>query len=120
MTGRLGEELARVLHRNRRAFRYTQVDLGQRIGVSGSYISSIEAGKASPRFSELEDLATHFRTTALDLLLTAARADEDYIPATETPAADLDTLAADLAPEHKELAREFILFLRERDRVDSE
>ena len=88
--------------------------------MSGSYISSLESGKASPRLAELEDLATHFRTTALELLAEAAEPDAGYIPATEQPPAkdDLDGIAEALSPEHRELAREFLLFLRERDRVD--
>ena len=33
---KLGEEIAKVLFRKRRGFRFTQADLGTRIGVSGS------------------------------------------------------------------------------------
>jgi transcriptional regulator with XRE-family HTH domain len=116
--GLLTEELAKVLLRKRRSYRFTQSDLGQRIGVSGSYISSLETAKASPRISELEDMAAHFRTTALALILDASNAGEGYIPATEARPDGLDAIVADLQPDSQRLAREFILFLRERERVD--
>jgi transcriptional regulator with XRE-family HTH domain len=118
--GVLGDELAKVLLHKRRAFRFTQQDLGQRIGVSGSYISSLETGKASPRVGELEDLAVHFRTTAMEMLREADSAEERFIAARrpEEPKLGLDAIAADLSPEHRSLAREFIVFLRERERVD--
>jgi len=116
--GSLGEELAKVLHRKRRAFRFTQADLGTRIGVSGSYISSLESGKASPRLAELEALAVHWRTTALELIMDAARADERFVAALREgePRLGLDALAEDLPPERRALAREFVIFLRERAR----
>lgn len=117
--GLLSDELAKILFRKRRSFRFTQNDLGGRIGVSGSYISTLESGKASPRLSELEGLATHFRTTAVELVLEAARASESFVPASAPVAPDgLDAIAADLSPSHRQLAREFLLFLRERERVD--
>lgn len=118
--GVLGEELAKVLLRKRRSFRFTQHDLGHRIGVSGSYISSLETAKASPRVSELEDLAIHFRTTAMEMLREADTAEERFIAARrpDEPKLGLDAIAADLSPEQRSLAREFIVFLRERERVD--
>ncbi len=117
--GILNDEIAKVIHRKRRAFRFTQSDLGQRIGVSGSYISSLESGKSSPRIAELEDLATHFRTTASEMIDEAMSAGERFVPIVETPGAEgLDAIAADLGLEHRRLAREFLLFLRERERVD--
>jgi transcriptional regulator with XRE-family HTH domain len=118
--GVLGDELAKVLLRKRRAFRFTQADLGERIGVSGSYISSLETGKASPRISELEDLAAHFRTTAIEMIQDAATAQERFVaaPTYEDPRFGLDAIAADLSPEHRALGREFLVFLRERARVD--
>lgn len=117
---KLGDDLAKVLFRKRRGFRFTQADLGGRIGVSGSYISSLEAGKSSPRLSELEDMAAHFRTTAFELIQEAYLAGEQFIPAIllETGGPGLDELAADLTPEQRAFAREFLLFLRERERVD--
>jgi transcriptional regulator with XRE-family HTH domain len=117
--GILSEEIAKVIHRKRRGFRFTQSDLGQRIGVSGSYISSLESGKASPRIVELEELATHFRTTAADMIEEAMSAGKRSVPITETRGAEgLDAIAADLSLEHRRVAREFLLFLRERERVD--
>ncbi len=118
--GVLHDELSNVLRRKRRAFRFTQEDLGRRIGVSGSYISTLESGKASPRVSELEDLAVHFRTTALAMIEEAGRAGESFVPAQPTPpaSAGLDVIAADLSPTGQEMGREFLLFLRERERVD--
>lgn len=113
----LGEALAKVLHRKRRAYRFTQSDVGQRIGVSGSYISSLESGKASPRVSELEDLAVHYRTTVIEMLQEAISAEESYIEALapSAPKLGLDALAADLSPEQRSMVREFLMFLRERD-----
>lgn len=116
--GVLHDELAKVLHRKRRAFRFTQSDLGSRIGMSGSYISSLESAKASPRIGELEELATHFRTTAFDMIKEAMSAGERFVPSAETTGDGLDAVAADLSLEHRLLAREFLLFLRERERVD--
>jgi transcriptional regulator with XRE-family HTH domain len=118
--GILSDEIAKVLHRKRRNFRFTQADLGERIGVSGSYISTLEAGKASPRIGELEDLAVHFRTTAFELIREANASQEGYVAMVATPDVDLglDDIAADLTPELQAFAREFLLFLRERERVD--
>jgi len=107
--GILHDELAKVIHRKRRAFRFTQADLGQRIGVSGSYISSVESAKS----------ATHFRTTAADMIREAISAGERFVPVVETTSDGLDAIAADLSLEHRRLAREFLLFLRERERVDA-
>jgi transcriptional regulator with XRE-family HTH domain len=119
--GTLGDELAKVLFRKRRAFRFTQADLGSRIGVSGSYISSLESAKASPRISELEDMAAHFRSTAIEMILEASRADQSFVAMrpTETPGLGLDALAEDLTEDQRAFAREFLLFLRERGRVDA-
>ena len=63
----------------------------------------------------------HFRTTAIELLLEATDPDAGYVAATHEPIAKdgLDGIAAELRPEHRELAREFLIFLRESDRVDA-
>jgi transcriptional regulator with XRE-family HTH domain len=118
--GILSDELAKVVFRKRRGYRFTQDDLGHRIGVSGSYISGIELGKTSPRLSELEDMAAHFRTTAMAMLQEAAQKEEGFVPAANAPRGEdtLDAIAADLSPAHRRLAREFLIFLRERERVD--
>ena len=118
--GILSDELCKVVHRKRRGYRFTQEDLGGRIGVSGSYISGIENGKTSPRVAELEDMAAHFRCTAVSMILEAAQAGEGWVPTANAPKAEdgLDAIAADLSPAHRQLAREFLIFLRERERVD--
>lgn len=118
--GILSDEICKVVHRKRRGYRFTQEDLGTRIGVSGSYISGIENGKTSPRVVELEDMAAHFRTTAVAMILEAAQAGEGWVPTAGVPPGEdtLDAIAADLSPAHRQLAREFLIFLRERERVD--
>jgi len=118
---RLGEEVARIVHRKRRAFRFTQADVGQRVGVSGSYVSSLENAKTSPRLSELEGMALLFRTTAMELLTEAQHACEGFVPiapehAPRAVQGSLDELADGLGPETRRLAREFLIFLRERER----
>ena len=42
--GILSDEICKVVHRKRRGYRFTQEDLGSRIGVSGSYISRFGRG----------------------------------------------------------------------------
>jgi transcriptional regulator with XRE-family HTH domain len=117
--GILTDELANVLKRKRHAFRFTQDDLGRKINVSGSYISTLESGKASPRVLELEELAACFRTTAMAMLEEASRAGERFVPAMETGRpGTLDAIAADLSPARRALAEDFLLFLREREKVD--
>lgn len=118
----LSAELAKVIHRKRRGFRFTQADLGGRIDVSGSYISALENGKSSPRIEELEGLATHFRTTAFEILREAHDASQQFIPATtlETGGPSLDEIAADLSPASRRMALDFLLFIREREKVDQE
>ncbi len=71
----LNERIGDVVKRKRQRDRLTQADLGARIGVSGSYISGVEAAQTSPRITELEGLGTVFRTTAFDLICEAARQD---------------------------------------------
>lgn len=119
--GILTDELAKVLKRKRHAFRFTQDDLGRKINVSGSYISTLESGKASPRVLELEELAACFRTTAMAMLEEASSAGERFVPVIEAGAGrpgTLDAIAADLSPARRALAEDFLLFLRERERVD--
>ena len=72
---KLGDEIAKIVFRKRRGFRFTQADLGNRIGVSGSYISAIEAGKSSPRISEptLFGRATNSRFIPIPPRSTARR-----------------------------------------------
>lgn len=117
MGNKLSEEIGKIVHRKRRAFRFTQSELGGRIGVSGSYISGIENGKTSPRIDEIEGLATHFRTTAIEMIQEASDAGERYVPAAslQTGGPGLDTIAAELSPDGVRLARDLLLFLRERE-----
>ncbi len=117
MSSRLSDEIGKIVHRKRRAFRFTQSDLGARIGVSGSYISGIENGKTSPRIEEIEGLATHFRTSAIEMIQEAASAGDSYIPAAslQTGGPGLDAIAADLSPDGVRLARDLLLFVRQRE-----
>jgi transcriptional regulator with XRE-family HTH domain len=111
----LNERIGELVKRKRQRDRLTQADLGKRIDVSGSYISSIESGQTSPRISELEGLATAFRTTAFELLSEAAQADESYnFSETNRERNNFLTLYDQLAPENREMARKFLLFLREQ------
>src|SRR6266511_2096570 len=71
----LNDRLGEIIKRKRQRDRHTQSDLGARIGTSGSYISAIESASTSLRISEIEALATVFRTTAFDLITEAAKQD---------------------------------------------
>lgn len=117
MAGRLSEDIGKIVHRKRRAFRFTQSDLGERIGVSGSYISAIENGKTSPRIEEIEGLAANFRTTAIELINEALAEGESHVPiaALQTGGPGLDAIAGDLSPAGVRLARDLVLFLRQRE-----
>jgi transcriptional regulator with XRE-family HTH domain len=111
----LNERIGEVIKRKRQRDRLTQADLGKRIDASGSYISGIESGQTSVRISELEGLAVAFRTTAFDMISEAAKADESYnFGETNRERNTFLTLYDQLTPEHRELARKFLLFLREQ------
>jgi transcriptional regulator with XRE-family HTH domain len=110
----LNERLGEVIKRKRQRDRLTQNDLGARIGVSGSYISSVESATTSPRIAELEGLGTVFRTTAFDLIVEAAKQD-GYTFSTSNRERDAFLSLYDaLSPEMKKQARSFLLFLREQ------
>ncbi len=110
----LNERIGEVVKRKRQRDRLTQLDLGGRIGVSGSYISSIESAQSSARISELEGLAEVFRTTAFDLIAEAARLD-GYKFSESTRERDAFLALYDgLNPENQKMARQFLLFLREQ------
>lgn len=110
----LNERLGDVIKRKRQRDRLTQAELGTRIGVSGSYIGSIEAGQTSPRIAEIEALATVFRTTAFELITEAAQPDPNtFSSANRERNATLTTYDA-LNAQHQEQARMFMLFLREQ------
>jgi transcriptional regulator with XRE-family HTH domain len=119
--GALNERLAEVLKRKRQRDRLTQSDLGGRIGVSGSYISSLESAQSSARVTEIEQLAQVFRTTAFDLLAEAARDDGYRFSETNRERSAFLSLYDQLAPEQQKMARAFLLFLREQqDRPSQE
>ena len=82
----LNERLGEVVKRKRQRDRFTQADLGSRIGTSGSYISAIEAAK--------QDAYT----------FSASNRERDAFL----------SLYDSLSPEHQKQARNFLLFLREQ------
>ena len=110
----LTERIAEVVKRKRQRDRLTQSDLGSRIGVSGSYISSVESAQASPRIAELEALGTVFRTTAFDLIVEAAKQDGYTFSASNRERDAFLSLYDSLSLENKKQARNFLLFLREQ------
>jgi transcriptional regulator with XRE-family HTH domain len=112
--GALNERLAEVLKRKRQRDRITQSDLGGRIGVSGSYISSLESAQSSARITEIEQLAVVFRTTAFDLLSEAAKDDGYRFSEANRERSAFLSLYDQLAPEQQKMARAFLLFLREQ------
>jgi transcriptional regulator with XRE-family HTH domain len=110
----LNERLGEVIKRKRQRDRHTQADLGARIGTSGSYISAIESASTSPRISEIESLATVFRTTAFDLISEAARQDNYKFSESNRERDAFLSLYDSLTPENQKQARNFLLFLREQ------
>ncbi|HEX5688905.1 MAG TPA: helix-turn-helix transcriptional regulator, partial [Roseiflexaceae bacterium] len=110
----LNERLGEVIKRKRQRDRHTQADLGARIGTSGSYISAIESSSTSPRISELESLATVFRTTAFDLISEAAKQDNYKFSESNRERDAFLSLYDSLSPENQKQARNFLLFLREQ------
>ncbi|NWF80903.1 MAG: helix-turn-helix transcriptional regulator [Chloroflexi bacterium] len=109
----LNERIGEVIKRKRMRDRLTQADLGSRIGVSGSYISSVESGTTGVRITELEGLAAVFRTTAVDLINEAAGRDAYNFSASNRERDAFLTIYDGLTDEHKRQARNFLLFLRE-------
>jgi transcriptional regulator with XRE-family HTH domain len=117
----LNERIGEVVKRKRQRDRFTQSELGTKIGVSGSYIGGIESAQTSPRIAELEGLATVFRTTAFDLISEAAKQDNYKFSESNRERDAFLSLYDSLSPEHKKQARNFLLFLREQqDRAPSE
>jgi transcriptional regulator with XRE-family HTH domain len=109
----LNERIGEIIKRKRQRDRLTQADLGARIGVSGSYISSVEAGTTGVRITELEGLAVQLRTTALELINEAAGRN-DYKFTSENRERDAFTTLYDaLSPENRKQARTYLLFLRD-------
>lgn len=117
----LNERIGEVVKRKRQRDRLTQADLGARIGVSGSYIGSVESAQTSARIAELEGLGAVFRTTAFDLICEAAKLDGYSFSASNRERDAFLTLYDALSPEYQRQARSFLLFLREQqDRPTSE
>ncbi|MBK9942510.1 MAG: helix-turn-helix domain-containing protein [Kouleothrix sp.] len=117
----LNERLADIVKRKRQRDRFTQSDLGARIGTSGSYISAIESASTSPRISEIEALASVFRTTAFDMIIEAAKQDAYTFSASNRERDAFLSIYDALSPEHKKQARTYLLFLRElQDRPPEE
>ncbi len=112
--GTLNERIGDVIKRKRQRDRLTQADLGARIGVSGSYIGSVESGSTSIRIAELEGLAAVFRTTAFDMISEAAREDGFKFSETTRERSAFLAIYDGLTPEHQRMARAFMLFLREQ------
>ena len=110
----LNERLGEVIKRKRQRDRYTQAELGARIGTSGSYIGAIESASTSPRISEIEVLAMVFRTTGFDLITEAAKQDNYTFSESNRERDAFLSLYDSLSPEHKKQARNFLLFLREQ------
>jgi transcriptional regulator with XRE-family HTH domain len=110
----LNERIGEIVKQKRQRDRLTQSDLGSRIGVSGSYISSIESAQTSPRMTELESLASVFRTTAFDLITEAAQPDPRTFSDANRARNALLNLYDSLSPAQQEQARMFMLFLREQ------
>jgi transcriptional regulator with XRE-family HTH domain len=110
----LNERIGEIIKRKRQRDRYTQADLGARIGTSGSYISGVESAQTSPRIAELEALATVFRTTAFDLISEAAKQDNYKFSESNRERDAFLSLYDSLTPDHQKQARSFLLFLREQ------
>lgn len=109
----LNERIGDLVKRKRQRDRLTQSELGGRIGVSGSYISSVESGTTSLRVAELEGLATVFRSTAFDLFVEAAGADPNTFSAANRERNAMLTIYDALTPDQQRQARNFMLFLRD-------
>jgi len=117
----LTERLADVIKRKRQRDRFTQSDLGARIGASGSYISALEGATTSPRISDIEGLATAFRTTGFDLICEAAKQDGYTFSSSNRERDAFLSLYDALSTENKQQARTYLLFLRDlQDRPPQE
>ncbi len=111
----LNERIGEVVKGKRQRDRLTQAELGSRIGVSGSYISSIESAQSSPRIGELEALATVFRTTAFELITEAAQPDPRNFSSANRDRNAFIGLYDLLSPENQQQARTFLQFLRQQE-----
>lgn len=110
----LNERLGEVVKMKRQRDRLTQTELGGRIGVSGSYISSIESATTGVRITELEGLASVFRTTAFDLIAEAAQPDPRNFSSANRERNAFVNIYDALSPKAQRQARAFLLFLRQQ------
>lgn len=69
--------LAQRLRRRRTDAGLSLEKLGERAGVSGAYISHIEAGRKKPTLYTIERLATALQTKAEDLLVQYGKSEND-------------------------------------------
>ncbi len=115
----LNERIGEIIKQKRQRDRLTQSDLGSRIGVSGSYIGSVESAQTSIRIAELEGLAMVFRTTAFELITEAAQPDPRTFSTANRDRNAFLTLYDSLTPEHQQQARTFLLFLRQQEQTSS-
>lgn len=120
MAESLNERIGEVVRRKRQKYKYTQSELGSRIGSSGSYISSIEAGTTGVRVTDLEQMAIHFHTTAIELINEAAGKDEYRFTAANRDRDAFLALYDALGPEQRKMARRFLMFLRQQGDLPDE
>ena len=111
----LNERIGEVIKQKRLRDRLTQSELGARIGVSGSYISGVEAAQTSVRISELEALANVFRMTAFELITEAAQPDPRNFSTANRERNAFIGLYDALSPDNQKQARTFLLFLRDQE-----
>jgi transcriptional regulator with XRE-family HTH domain len=116
----LNERIGDVVKMKRQRDRLTQSELGSRIAVSGSYIGSIESASSSPRITEIEGLASVFRTTAFELITEAAQPDRRNFSEANRDRNAFVGLYDALTPEHQKMVRAFMLFLREQQENDED
>ncbi|NJN15647.1 MAG: helix-turn-helix transcriptional regulator [Oscillochloris sp.] len=109
----LNERIGEAIKRKRQRDRLTQSELGNRIGVSGSYISSVESGSTGVRITELEGLATALRTTAIELINEAAGREEYKFTSANREREAFLSLYDSLSDEYRNQARTYLMFLRE-------
>jgi transcriptional regulator with XRE-family HTH domain len=120
MAESLNERLGDVIKRKRQKYKFTQSELGSRIGSSGSYISSIEAGTTGVRITDLEQMALHFHTTAVELINEAAGKDEYRFTAANRERDAFLALYDALESGQRTMARQFLLFLRQQGNLEED
>ncbi|MFD3165874.1 helix-turn-helix domain-containing protein [Herpetosiphon sp. NSE202] len=115
----LSEAIGAIIKRKRTRDRLTQNDLGAKVGVSGSYISAVEAGNTSPRIAEVEGIAQVFRTTALEMISEAASSETKIYSDSRREQEALLSIFTTLSPDRRQQVYEFVLFQRDlQDRND--